>query len=154
MAAVGDLEWVEVVSIYQEYRHGCLLPFAALSPLGQEVILIRGQLRVQWFETLSEGWLRQARRKIVVLPHGIYTITYKQRKRRGGEMDACIQKGRRVDGKIVTRAVHLGLATKLTKEKLWEQSLALERKLTGFLAEATGNLGRINESRQVMFGVI
>jgi len=42
----------------------------------------------------------------------------------------------------------------LTKEKLWERSLELERKLAGFLTEATGNLGRINESRQVMFGVI
>jgi hypothetical protein len=28
----------------------------------------------------------------------------------------------------------------------------LERRLAGFLEEATGNLGRINESRQVMFG--
>ncbi|MBK7919027.1 MAG: hypothetical protein IPJ94_22740 [Chloroflexi bacterium] len=57
-------------------------------------------------------------------------------------------------GRICSRQVHLGPAGSLTKEKLWEKSLALERKLAGFLAEATGNLGRINESRQVMFGVI
>ena len=152
MAAVGDLEWEEVVGIFQEYRREHLRPFAALAPLGQEVVLLRGQLRVQWFETVSEGWLRQAQRKIVVLPHGIYTITYRRGK--GGRLDASIQKGRRVDGKIVTRAVHLGRAAALTKAKLWQRSLALERKLAGFLEEATGNLGRINESRQVMFGVI
>ena len=105
---------------------------------------------------LGAAWrkrrMRQAQRKIVVLPHGIYTITYRRGK--GGRLDACIQKGRRVEGRIVTRAVHLGPAAALTKAKLWQRSLALERKLAGFLEEATGNLGRINESRQVMFGVI
>jgi hypothetical protein len=80
--AVGDLEWESLVNIYQEYRQRYLLPFAALAPLGREVIRLRGELRVQWFESLSEGWLQQARRKIVVFPHGIYTITYKQDKRR------------------------------------------------------------------------
>ena len=148
MAAVGDLAWNEVVAVYLEYRQDYLRPFLELSPLGQETVLLRGQLRVQWFETVSEGWLRQVQRKIVVLPHGIYTITY--RRNRHGSMDAAIQKGRRVEGKVVTRAVHLGRAAALTKEKLWERSLALERKLAGFLEEATGNLGSINESRQVM----
>jgi hypothetical protein len=77
-------------------------------------------------------------------------------------MMAALQKGRRVNGHfdelsascICSRQVHLGPAGQLTKEKLWDQLLALERKLAGFLEEATGNLGRINESRQVMFGVI
>jgi hypothetical protein len=55
-----------------------------------------------------------------------------------------------VGGRIVTRQVHLGPAGSLTKEKLWAKSLELERRLAGFLEEATGNLGRINESRQVM----
>ena len=111
-------------------------------------------MRVQWFETLSEGWLKLAQRKIVVFPHGIYTITYRQDRRRPGKMVAALQKGRRVNGRICSRQVHLGPAGQLTKEKLWDRSLELERKLAGFLAEATGNLGRINESRQVMFGVI
>ena len=65
-----------------------------------------------------------------------------------------LQKGRRVGGRIGTRQVHLGPVGSLTKEKLWAKSLELERRLAGFLEEATGNLGRINESRQVMFGVI
>jgi len=152
--AVGDLEWDSLVSIYQEYRHDYLLPFAELSPLGREVIRLRGEMRVQWFETLSEGWLKLAQRKIVVFPHGIYTITYRQDRRKPGKMVAALQKGRRVNGRICSRQVHLGPAGQLTKEKLWDRSLELERKLAGFLAEATGNLGRINESRQVMFGVI
>jgi hypothetical protein len=152
--AVGDLEWDSLVKIYQEYRHDFLLPFAELSLMGREVIRLRGEMRVQWFETLSEGWLKLAQRKIVVFPHGIYTITYRQDRRRPGKMVAALQKGRRVNGRICSRQVHLGPAGSLTKEKLWERSLELERKLAGFLAEATGNLGRINESRQVMFGVI
>ncbi|MBK8989796.1 MAG: hypothetical protein IPM39_27670 [Chloroflexi bacterium] len=153
-AAVGDLEWDSLVKIYQEYRHDFLLPFAEMSLMGREVIRLRGEMRVQWFETLSEGWLKLAQRKIVVFPHGIYTITYRQDRRKPGKMVAALQKGRRVNGRICSRQVHLGPAGQLTKEKLWERSLELERKLTGFLAEATGNLGRINESRQVMFGVI
>jgi hypothetical protein len=88
------------------------------------------------------------------LPAGIYTITYKQDKRRSDEMLAALQKGRRAGGRIVTRQVHLGPAQSLTEQKLWAKSLELERKLAGFLEEATGNLGRINESRQVMFGVV
>ncbi|MBK8986247.1 MAG: hypothetical protein IPM39_09225 [Chloroflexi bacterium] len=130
--------------------------------MGREVIRLRGEMRVQWFETLSEGWLKLAQRKIVVFPHGIYTITYRQDRRKPGKMVAALQKGRRVNGHfdklsascICSRQVHLGPAGQLTKEKLWERSLELERKLAGFLAKATGNLGRINESRQVMFGVI
>ncbi len=152
--AVGDLEWDSLVSIYQEYRHDFLLPFAEMSLMGREVIRLRGEMRVQWFESLSEGWLKLAQRKIVVFPHGIYTITYRHDRRRPGKMVAALQKGRRVNGRICSRQVHLGPAGQLTKEKLWDRSLALERKLASFLEEATGNLGRINESRQVMFGVI
>ncbi len=152
--AVGDLEWDSLVKIYQEYRHDFLLPFAEMSLMGREVIRLRGEMRVQWFETLSENWLQLAQRKIVVFPHGIYTITYRQDRRQPGKMVAALQKGRRVNGRICSRQVHLGPAGLLTKEKLWQKSLALERKLVDFLEEATGNLGRINESRQVMFGVI
>ena len=155
-AAVGDLEWESLVNIYQEYRMKYLLPYARLTPLTQALIQMRGQLRLQWFAELRPGWLQRPERKIVVLPHGIYTITYKQDKRRGpnSEMAASLQKGRRVNGRIRTKTVYLGPASAVTKELLWEKSLLLEKRLAGFLAEATGNLGRINQSRQVMFGVI
>jgi len=153
-AAVGELERASLVNIYQEYKQKYLLPFTALAPLGQETIKLRGEMRVQWFETLREGWLQRPQRKIVVLPHGIYTLTYKQDKRRSAEMLASLQKGRRVNGRIRTRQVYLGPAQAVTKELLWEKSLVLERRLVVFLEEATGNLGRINQSRQAMFGVI
>ena len=153
-AAVGDLERESLVNIFQEYRQKYLLPYAELAPLGQEMVRLRGEMRVQWFETLREGWLQRPERKIVVLPHGIYILTYKQDKRRSDEMLASLQKGRRVNGRIRTRQVFLGPAGSVTKELLWGKSLELERRLAGFLEEATGNLGRINQSRQVMFGVI
>jgi hypothetical protein len=155
-AAVGDLEWESLVNIYQEYRIKYLLPFGRLAPLAQAAIQMLGQLRLQWFEELRPNWLRRPERKIVVFPHGIYTITYKQDKRRGrdSEMVASLQKGRRVNGRIRTKQVYLGPASTVTKELLWEKSLLLEKRLAGFLEEATGNLGRINQSRQVMFGLI
>lgn len=153
-AAVGELERESLVNIYQEYRQKYLLPFAALAPLGQETIKLRGEMRVQWFETLREGWLQRPQRKIVVLPHGIYTLTYRQDKRRSAEMLASLQKGRRVNGRVRTKQVYLGPARAVTKELLWEKSLVLKRRLAVFLEEVTGNLGRINQSRQVMFGVI
>ncbi len=62
--------------------------------LGREVIWLWGEMRVQWFEMLSEGWLKLAQRKIVLFPHGIYTITYRQDRRRPGKMVA-LQKGER-----------------------------------------------------------
>jgi hypothetical protein len=155
-AAVGDLEWESLVNIYQEYRIKYLLPFARLAPLAQAATQMLGEMRLQWFETLRPDWLRRPERKIVVFPHGIYTITYKQDKRRGrdSEMVASLQKGRRVNGRIRTKQVYLGPASAVTKELLWDKSLLLEKRLAGFLADATGNLGRINQSRQVMFGVI
>ena len=101
--AVGDLEWDSLVSIYQEYRHDYLLPFAELSPLGREVIRLRGEMRVQWFETLSEGWLKLAQRKIVVFPHGLYTITYRQDRRKPGKKVAALPQRRPVDGRAGRR---------------------------------------------------
>jgi hypothetical protein len=153
-AAVGDLARESLSNIYQEYRLKYLLPFADLAPLGQEIVKLRGEMRVQWFETMREGWLQRPQRKIVVFPHGIYTITYKQDKRRSDEMLASLQKGRRVNGRVRTRQVYLGPAGSVTKESLWAKSLELEKRLTVFLEEATGNMGRINQSRQVMFGLI
>jgi hypothetical protein len=153
-AAVGDLEWESLVNIYQEYRIKYLLPFARLAPLAQATIQMLGEMRLQWFEALRPDWLRRPERKIVVFPHGIYTITYKQDKRRGGEMVASLQKGRRVNGRVRTKQVYLGPASAVTRKLLWEKSLLLEKRLAGFLEEATGNLGRINQSRQVMFGLI
>jgi hypothetical protein len=56
-------------------------------------------------------------------------------------MVAALQKGRRVNGRICSRQVHLGPAGQLTKEKLWERSLELERKLAGFPGGGDGQPG-------------
>jgi hypothetical protein len=150
----GNLARESLSNIYQEYRQKYLLPFADLAPLGREIVKLRGEIRVQWFETMREGWLQRPQRKIVVFPHGIYTITYKQDKHRSDEMVASLQKGRRVNGRVDARQVYLGPAGSVTKESLWAKSLELEKRLTVFLEQATGNMGRINQPRQMMFGLI
>jgi hypothetical protein len=69
-------------------------------------------------------------------------------------MVASLQKGRRVNGRVDARQVYLGPAGSVTKESLWAKSLELEKQLTVFLEQATGNMGRINQPRQMMFGLI
>jgi hypothetical protein len=144
----------EVINIYYAYRDKQLNQLADMSPIALETIRVRGRMRVQWFEQLRPGWLKRPEKKIVVFPHGIYTITYKADSRRPGLIAASLQKGRRVNGRIRTLQVYLGKAEDVTKQLLWEKSLTLEKRLEGFLAKASGNLGRINQSRQVMFGVV
>jgi hypothetical protein len=60
-------------------------------------------------EELTPYWLNQARRKMVVLPHGIYTIIYKRRGCRGdeavGHIEGSLQKEVSVNGRPVVRAV-------------------------------------------------
>jgi predicted transcriptional regulator len=144
----------EVMNIYYAFREKKLNQLADMSPIALETIRVRGRMRVQWFEQLRPGWLKRPQKKIVVFPHGIYTITYKADSRRPGLIAASLQKGRRVNGRIRTLQVYLGKAEDVTKQLLWEKSLTLEKRLEGFLAKASGNLGRINQSRQVMFGVV
>ena len=149
-AALGDIEHESADHSYQEYRSQYLLPYGELAPLGRTMVALRGRMRVQWFEQLDAGWLRRPQRKIVVFPHGIYTVTYKVRKR-SGRIEAALQKGRRINGRLKVRQVHLGRAETLTPEKLWSlslvRSLALEQKLAGFMAKG-GNQGQIQALRQ------
>ena len=62
-----------------------MLPYLALTPLRQEIVKIRGRLRVTYFEELDKEFLNTAVRKMIVFPHGIYTITYKRRGRKAGQ---------------------------------------------------------------------
>jgi hypothetical protein len=84
-------------------------------------------------EELIPYWLNQARRKMVVLPHGIYTIIYKRRGWRGdeavGHIEGSLQKGFSVNGRSVVRAVSLGKVGEITKERLLESARQLEAKL-------------------------
>jgi hypothetical protein len=75
---------------------------------------------------------------MVVFPHGIYTIIYKQRGKnagkRAGQVEASLQKMRQVNGQKLLRAMHLGPVGELTKERLYEASFAVERKLAALSA--------------------
>jgi len=75
---------------------------------------------------------------MVVLPNGIYTITYKRRGRKPGEavgrLEASLQRGFSLNGQSVVRAVRLGPVGSITKERLLESAQRLEYKLKGLQA--------------------
>ncbi len=137
------LSYEKVFDIYWSWKRGHLKPYLALEPLHQAIVKIRGQMRVTHFEELDTFFLNTAVRKMVIFPHGIYTITYKRRGRnagkRAGEMGAFLQKGRRINGRNIVRSTYLGRIGRVSKERLHEASFAIERKLVAL--GATSSLG-------------
>ena len=79
------LPFETVSDIYWGWRKRHLLPYLSLSPMHQTIIKLRGQMRITYFEEMDSQFLNTAVRKMVVFPHGIYTITYKRRSRNRGE---------------------------------------------------------------------
>ncbi|MCB8924005.1 MAG: hypothetical protein H6652_00090 [Ardenticatenaceae bacterium] len=132
------LSFEELYEIYWGWRKRHLGPYLKLSPLHQEMIKLRGQMRITFFEELDPTFLNTAVRKMVVFPHGIYTICYKRRGRnagkRAGQVEASLQKMRQVNGQKLLRAMHLGPVGEITKERLYEASFAVERKLAAITA--------------------
>ena len=49
-------------------------------------------------------------------------------------MEASLQKGRQVNGRNCMRAVHLGKVGDISKERLYEASFVVERKLAAMAA--------------------
>jgi hypothetical protein len=127
------MDYSQVWDIWWHYRKTRLAPYLELTPMHQELIKLCGGLRLCYFEELTAYWLNQAQRKMVVLPQGIYTITYKRRGRRYGQavgqMEASLQKGFSINGKPVVRAVSLGAVGGITKERLLTSSHQLESKI-------------------------
>ncbi|MFQ5578597.1 MAG: hypothetical protein ACE5G8_16590 [Anaerolineae bacterium] len=144
----------DVRDIWWHYRQTRLAPFIELSLLHREIVKMRGRMRIAYFEELSSHWLNQAVRKMIVFPHGIYTITYKRRSRKPGQavgqMEASLQKSRFVNGRSVMRAVSLGRIGEITKERLWASSRQLEQKLASLHA-VPGSPGRAPATRQALF---
>ena len=132
------LSFEELYDIYWGWRKRHLNPYLQFSPLHQEMIKLRGRMRITFFEELDTTFLNTAVRKMVIFPHGIYTIIYKQRSRnagkRAGQVEASLQKMRQVNGQKRLRAMHLGPVGGLTKERLYEASFAVERKLAALSA--------------------
>ncbi|MCB8944364.1 MAG: hypothetical protein H6658_11495 [Ardenticatenaceae bacterium] len=127
------LDYSQVWDIWWHYRKTRLTPYLKLTPIHQELVKLRGSFRLCYYEELSTYWLNQAQRKMVVLPHGIYTITYKRRGRRHGQKEGCLeaslQKGVSVNGKPVVRAVSLGAVGQITRQRLLTSSHRLDRKM-------------------------
>jgi hypothetical protein len=134
IAQCADTAYDQALEIYFGWRKRHVLPYLALTPLHQEVVKIRGRLRVAYFEELDTAFLNTAVRKMIIFPHGIYTITYKRRGRgdgqRAGQLQASLQKGRQINGRNYVRAIHLGNLGDITKEGLRAASFAIERKFT------------------------
>ncbi|MBK8904518.1 MAG: hypothetical protein IPM53_25290 [Anaerolineaceae bacterium] len=132
------LSFAEVYDIYWGWRKRHLNPYLQFSPLHQEMIKLRGQMRLTFFEEVDTTFLNTAVRKMVVFPHGIFTIIYQQHGRnagkRAGQVEASLQKMRQVNGHKLLRAMHLGPVGALTKERLYEASFAVERKLAALSA--------------------
>jgi hypothetical protein len=73
------LPYDQIFDIYWAWRKRYLNPYLTLTPIHQELIKIRGQMRIIHFEELDSQFLNTALRKMIVFPHGIYTIIYKRR---------------------------------------------------------------------------
>ena len=144
------LEYSDVYDIYWVYRKSRLNPYLKLSPMHQEIIRIRGQLRVAYFEEMSEKLLNNGIRKMVVFPHGIYTIMYQQRTGpRSGTVEGWLQNGRKINGRSTHRKVYLGHVGQMTKERLLAATHQLERKLAA-LTDIPRKCG-IGESSKLIF---
>ena len=127
IAQMLDVEWLAATQIIIHYREQ-LEAFLAHSPLIQGLIRAEGELRLQWWEEVSEAALNSGQRFIVILPHGAFTVSYYHSKGKGKQL-CRIQVGRRINGKVQNRSVQLGEVGHITKEKLWDKSLALQEKL-------------------------
>ena len=135
-----SLTYETVFDIYWGWRKRHLNPYLALAPMHQEIVKLRGQMRITYFEDLDNQFLNTAVRKMIIFPHGIYTITYKRHGRnagkRSGQLEASLQKARRINGRNCMRAVHLGAVGEVTKDRLYEASFIVERKLAALGQEA------------------
>jgi hypothetical protein len=133
--AQTGMDYSQVWDIWWHYRKTRLAPYMALTPLHQEIIQMCGRVRLCYFEELTPHWLNQAKRKMVILPNGIYTITYKRRSRKrgktAGQIEGSLQKGFSINGRPVVRAISLGRVGAITKERLLASAKQLEHKLKG-----------------------
>jgi len=134
IAQMLGVDWITATQIIIHYREQ-LAEFLAQSPLVQGLIRAEGELRLQWWEEVSETALNSGQRFIVILPHGAFTVSYYHSASKGKHLGR-IQVGRRIAGKIQNRSVQLGEVGQITKQRLWDKSLELQEKLAELEAAA------------------
>ena len=144
IAQMLGVDWITATQIIIHYREQ-LAEFLAQSPLVQGLIRAEGELRLQWWEEVTETALNSGQRFIVILPHGAFTVSYYHSASKGKQL-CRMQMGRRVNGKVQNRSVQLGEVGHITREKLWDKSLELQAKLAELeaAAEAAQNAGPSN----------
>ncbi len=134
IAQLLEVDWHTATQIIIHYREQ-LAEFLAQSPLIQGLIRAEGELRLQWWEEVTEAALNSGQRFIVILPHGAFTVSYYHSASKGKHLGR-IQMGRRVNGKVQNRSVQLGEVGHITKQRLWDKSLELQEKLAELEAAA------------------
>ncbi|MCC6607886.1 MAG: hypothetical protein IT327_32070 [Anaerolineae bacterium] len=134
IAQLLEVDWHTATQIILHYREQ-LVEFLAQSPLVQGLIRAEGELRLQWWEEVTETALNSGQRFIVILPHGAFTVSYYHSAGKGKHL-CRMQMGRRVNGKIQNRSVQLGEVGQITRQKLWDKSLELQEKLAELEAAA------------------
>lgn len=134
IAQLLEVDWHTATQIILHYREQ-LVEFLAQSPLVQGLIRAEGELRLQWWEEVTETALNSGQRFIVILPHGAFTVSYYHSAGKGKHLGR-IQVGRRIAGKIQNRSVQLGEVGYITRQKLWDKSLELQDKLAELEAKA------------------
>ena len=147
IAQLLDVDWHTATQIILHYREQ-LVEFLAQSPLVQGLIRAEGELRLQWWEEVSETALNSGQRFIVILPHGAFTVSYYHSASKGKHLGR-IQVGRRIAGKIQNRSVQLGEVGQITKQRLWDKSLELQEKLAELEAAADAANGVNTPSPQL-----
>lgn len=122
-----DLDWHTTTAILIHYRQH-LETFLEMSPMLQGLVRAEGELRLRWWDEVTEAALNSGQKFIVILPFGAFTVGYYHSAGKGKHLGR-IQVGRRIDGKVVNRSVQLGEVGRITKEKLWESAQRLQAKL-------------------------
>lgn len=94
----------------------------------QGLVRAEGELRLCWWDEVTEVALNSGQRFIVIMPHGAFTVGYYHSQSKD-KLLCRIQVGRRIAGKVVNRSVQVGEVGRLTLDKLWQDSHRVQHKL-------------------------
>lgn len=122
-----DLDWHAATAIILHYRPQ-LAAFLEMSPLAQGLLRAEGELRLRWWDEVSEAALNSGQKFIVMLPFGAFTVGYYHSASKDKHLGR-IQMGRRINGQVFNRSVQLGEVGHITKERLWDGAQRLQAKM-------------------------
>lgn len=134
IACILDLDWHTTTAIILHYRPQ-LTAFLEMSPLAQGLVRAEGELRLCWWDEVTEAALNSGQKFIVILPFGAFTVGYYHSAGKDKHLGR-IQMGRRINGQVVNRSVQLGEVGRITKERLWDGAQRLQAKLATVEAAA------------------